>query len=102
MRKNTHDAFIAIKDKNGSVMTGFMSGVPDKCRHDDDGGTVHTTRSGKYIYPTTFKQWAGYTSQMRDPLIIAYQDSINDPVLESGVSCSKCGKPWEPDLFNMP
>ena len=101
MRKDTHTEFIAFEHE-GKKITAFMSGVPDKCQHDDNGGTVHTTRSGKYIFPATYPQWAGYTSRLRDPLIIAYQDSIDDPVLESGVSCSKCGKPWEPDLYNMP
>ena len=101
MRKDTHSAFIAGTHE-GKPFTAFVDGIPDKCQHDDAGGTVHRTRSGKTIYPTTFKQWAGYTSKLRDPLIIDHQNSIDDPVLESGVSCSKCGKPWEPDLYNMP
>ena len=50
----------------------------------------------------TFREYASYTSQMRDPLIYKRCEENGDPIVSAGVSCSKCGKPWEPDIYNMP
>ena len=96
MRNDKHSAIII-----GENFSAFIDGIPDKCKHDDLGATVHVTASGKVITWKTFREWASYTSQMRDPLIIKHMDGIGDPVVECGVSCSKCGKPWSPDLFEI-
>lgn len=97
MRNNKHGAVIKIGDS-----LAFIDGIPDKCQHDDVGSTIHVTASGKTITWKTFKKWASYTSQLRDPLIIAHQETINDPVVSASVSCSKCGRPWEIDIHSMP
>lgn len=90
--------------KNSAIIVGegftvFIDGMPNKCECDSLGGNWHTTRSGKIIKPITFKQWASYTSELRDPLIYNYQEEINDPILETMVSCSKCKQPYSINLF---
>lgn len=97
MRKDTHTKIIIGRD-----FSAIISGVPDKCKHDDLGSTVFQTASGKTITWKTYKEWASYTSQMRDPLIMKRQEELMDPIVQAGCSCSKCGKAWEPDIYNMP
>lgn len=92
MRKDTHDEFISIKHKDGSVTNAFMSGVPDKCQHDDDGEEMWFNDAGQYFkkseMPTDEKEF------------IEFMDKHS--LRGSCVSCSKCGKPYEIDLFGMP
>lgn len=83
-------------------MRAFIDGIPDKCKHEWNGATVHQTASGKVITWSTFRPWASYTSRMRDELIHIHQYNECDPVIMSTSSCSKCGKPFEPDIFAMP
>lgn len=91
---NTHsEVFI------GEGFSYFADGVPDRCEHNYTGATYFVTLSGKVIYWHTYRQWASYTSMMRDPLIFQYQLDQDDPVRECGVTCSKCGKPYHPDMF---
>ena len=91
---NTHgEIFI------GEKFSMFIDGVPDKCEHDYTGDTISITRSGKYVYWHTYKQWASYTSQLRDRLVLEHQHKIDDPIVESAVSCRKCKKMFQPSAF---
>lgn len=61
------------------------------CNHDWDGPTYHITRSGKYIDYKTHPEWIVYVDQFRSQLIRFHYDIIkDDPILESGSTCSKC------------
>lgn len=94
MRKNTHDEFFSI-EHDGKIITGFMSGVPDKCQHDDDGPMLHFNDDGEYFkesdmpdYKTDPEGWEAFNKEHR---------------LTGGCcSCSKCGKPYELDIHAMP
>lgn len=94
MRKDTHSEFIS-GEIDGKPFTAFISGVPDKCQHDDDGEMLSFNDEGEY-----FKD-----SDMPDPKT-HYDDWVKfqeDHKINGGcVSCSKCGKPFTPDFFNMP
>jgi len=92
--KQAHSAIIV-----GENFSAFIDGIPDKCDHDDLGGNCHQTVSGKWITPLTFIKWTGYTSQLRDKLIYEHQESIDDSVIMTTVSCSKCKKPFQPNMF---
>jgi hypothetical protein len=95
MRKDTHSALLQIKDDKGNVSTAFVSGIPDKCEHDDNGETMQFNDAGEYFkeseipdHKTNYDEWLAFTTKHR---------------LTGGcVSCSKCGKPFELDLFAMP
>ncbi|MPR36582.1 hypothetical protein [Salmonirosea aquatica] len=92
---DTHADLITLPD--GS--TAFVDGIPDTCAHDGNGDAVHFTASGKVIHWHTFRAWAGYTSQMRHSLIYEHQSQIGDPITGSAVTCSKCGKQFNPPSF---
>ena len=94
MESNTHDEIYKIK--NGGYV--FMSGVPDECEHDWTGDTEFVSKSGRVIKWHTYKQWAGYTSELRDKLIQEHHIEIDDPIIQGGVTCRKCKKPFTPDL----
>ena len=95
MNENTHSATLISPD---GKTVAFIDGIPDKCKHQWDGGTYFVTSSGEIILPGTYKKWASYTSQMRDPLIHRHQENIDDPVVGGGSTCSKCHRIFEPDL----
>lgn len=64
------------------------------CDHDDDGPLFYVTESGKYIDYTTHFQWISYVDECRQKLIhFRYENIEMDPIVESGVTCSKCGAP---------
>lgn len=96
---DTHSAFIS-GTIDGSKVTAFVDGIPDDHEHDSVGGNYYVTESGKTITPTTFKRWASFTSEARDPLIFAHQEAEEDPVVAGGVTCSKCKKPFMPNFFD--
>ncbi len=90
MRKDTHEEFIQITDKDGKTSNAFISGVPDKCQHDDDGEAMWFNDEGKY-----FKE----SEMPKDKEeFVKFMDKHD--LRGSCVSCSKCGKPFEIDLFN--
>ncbi|MBK7362788.1 MAG: hypothetical protein IPJ01_10870 [Micavibrio sp.] len=90
MRKNHHEEFISFKDKDGNVSNAFITGVPDKCQHDDDGEMMHFNDAGQYFKESELPK--GDKERME------FMDKHD---LRGGcVSCSKCGKPFEIDLFN--
>ena len=84
-------------DTHGECIMGegfayFIDGVPDKCEHDDDGPTLSFNSNGEYFrddempdHKTDLKGW------------IKFQEDHN--IRGGCVSCSKCGKPYSPDMF---
>jgi hypothetical protein len=92
---NTHSAIIQLSEG----VKAFVDGIPDKCDHDDKGDTILWTKSGKTIHWHTFRQWASLPTNPRIKLILEHQDEIDDPVIGSCVSCSKCKKPFSPPMF---
>lgn len=93
MRKDHHEEFISFKDKDGNVSNAFITGVPDKCDHDDNGEELSFNAIGQY-----FK-----ASDMPNPKTNydAWVKFQEDNKINGGcTSCSKCGKPFEIDLFN--
>lgn len=94
MNPGTHGEVII---SNGII--AFVDGIPDKCEHDWSGDAVHFTASGKTIFWHTYRQWASYTSQMRDRLIYEYHQKIDDPIIGGAVTCRKCKKIFYPPMF---
>lgn len=95
---NTHSAFITGA-VDGSRISVFIDGIPDKCEHDSLGGNYYVTESGRTITPLTFREWSSYTSEARDPLIFARQEAEADPIVGGGTTCSKCKKPFTPNFW---
>jgi len=94
MNSNTHSALIQIsKDSHA-----FVDGIPDTCEHDysDD---VFISASGKVIHWYTYRQWARFTSEMRNRLIQEYHQEIGDPITTGTSECRKCHKIFSPPLF---
>lgn len=92
---NTHSAFIQFKDG-----TAFIDGIPDKCEHDWNGSGYHIVSkigggmSDKLIANTGHSQ----------EIIEAMDEELRRQgmYLSGGcVSCSKCGKPYEPPMFDV-
>lgn len=100
---NTHGEFQTIRINGGKPFTAFVDGIPDLCQHRWNGSTVFETKKGKTIDWKTYPAWRSYTSIMRDELIQKLHgpegDQADDPIVGGGVSCSKCGKPYQPDMF---
>lgn len=94
MRKDTHSDLIS-GEIDGKKFTAFIDGIPDKCEHDDNGEVLSFNDAGQYFkesempdHKTDYDAW------------VKFQE---DNKINGGcVSCSKCGKPFELDLFNMP
>lgn len=66
------------------------------CEHDLNGDVYYVSASGKTIYWHTYRKWASFTTQMRSELIQKHHEDIDDPIVESGVSCSKCKALFRP------
>lgn len=91
---NKHSAFIQGQI-NGEKFSAFIDGIPDKCKHDDNGEILSFNDKGEY-----FKE-----SEMPNPKTdydnwLLFQEKHE--IRGGCVSCSKCGKPFEPDFFDMP
>lgn len=91
---NTHSAIGFI---NGSPV--FIDGIPDECDHDWTGDCVFVSASGKVIYWHTYRQWASFTEPIRNQFIHDHHEQIGDPIVQGGVSCRKCKKPYQPQMF---
>lgn len=90
MRNDTHGAF--VKGKN---FTAFIDGIPDKCEHDDNGPLLSFNDAGEYFKDSDMPD--------RKTNYKAWEKFQKDHKINGGcVSCSKCGKPYTPDFFNMP
>lgn len=94
MVTETHGAFIQLKGGGHA----FIDGIPDTCEHDysDD---VFITVSGKTIHWHTYRNWARYTSEMRNRLIFDYQNEVGDPIQTGTSECRKCKKIFHPPIF---
>ncbi len=75
----------------GNGITAFIDGVDD-CDHKWNGPSYFYLSNGKRIGIETNLKWAGYTDQFRTLLIYQTYDNI----VESGCTCSKCGKDFNP------
>ncbi len=81
-------------------MSFFIDGIPDTCKHDysDD---VFISASGKVIHWHTYRQWARFTSQMRNRLIQEHHNKIDDPIAEYTSECRKCHKIFSPPIWDI-
>lgn len=91
---NTHSAAFISND-----FSAFIDGIPDTCEHSWDGASYFVTASGRVIKWHTFREWASFTDMARTPLIISRMEAQNDPIVQGGCTCSKCGKAFEPPKF---
>lgn len=91
---NTHSDFIDLG--NGAHV--FIDGIPDTCphKHEDE---VFQSKSGKWIYWHTYRQWASYTADMRRQLIFAHHNGIEDPILLGTSECRQCKRIFSPPMF---
>lgn len=92
---NKHSAVISL----GKNSIAFVDGIPDKCDHDYTGDVVFQSASGKMIYWHTYRQWASLCSDARNRLIQEYHQKIDDPIVFGAVTCKKCKKVYEPEMF---
>lgn len=91
MKNNKHSAFVS-GEINGSKFNAFIDGIPDKCDHDDNGEVLAFNDNGEYFkesempdYHTNYNAWLEFQEKHK--------------IRGGCVSCSKCGKPFEPDFF---
>ncbi|HMG16747.1 MAG TPA: hypothetical protein VK590_14925 [Saprospiraceae bacterium] len=90
MRNDTHGALII-----GDGFSAFVDGIPDKCEHDDNGPVLSFNSEGEYFKDSEMPDYKTNPDGWRK-----FQDAHK---INGGcVSCSKCGKPYTPDFFNMP
>jgi len=93
---NIHSLFVQLPDGHA-----FLDAIPDTCDHDWSGDEVHFTASGKTIYWHTYRQWASFTSKMRNRLIYEHHLEIDDPITGGAVTCRKCKKIFHPPMFDI-
>lgn len=89
--KGKHTEIITITH-GGKKSTAILSGVPDKCEHDSDGEEMFFNDAGRYWKRSQLPKGKANAIKFMD------KHRING----SCVSCSKCGKPFEPDFYAMP
>lgn len=82
---NTHSAHIITEG-----FSAFIDGIPNDHECDSKGDAILIAQSGKVIYWHTYRQWASYTSEMRDRLVYEYHLKIDDPIRAGSVTCSVC------------
>ena len=90
-----------MSNTHGLIIPGivFIDGILDKCKHNWNGSSYFVTQSGKLIDWKTHRNWASYTDAYRSNLIMTHYAEIDDSIVESGVTCSKCNKPFTPEIF---
>ena len=88
MRKDTHEEFI-VGQIDGEKYSAFVTGVPDKCKHDDAGEIMHFNDNYEYWKESELPK------DEDEKLEFMEKNRINGGC----VSCSKCGKPFTPDLY---
>lgn len=89
MRNDTHT--VIISDKENKTVA-ILSGVPDECKHDDDGEGLYFNDEGKYWKESELP------ADQQERHKFMKENKINGGC----VSCSKCGKPFTPDFNSMP
>jgi hypothetical protein len=64
--------------------------------------TYLVSASGKIIYWYTYRQWAHLTDDgYRQQLIHEHHAEIEDPIVEGGPCCRKCGACWTPRFIDL-
>jgi hypothetical protein len=93
---NTHGGFIQFND--GS--TAFVDGLPDKCDHDDKGSGYHFI---SYMGGGGMDELLPDTGQTQEQLMALdlHLRAFGKYLSGGCVSCSKCGKPYEPPMFDF-
>lgn len=87
---NAHGEFVHLP----GIGNAFIDGIPDKCEHDDSGPVLAFNEAGEYFkhsdMPDYFTDYEGWLKFQKD-------HKINGGC----VSCSKCGKPFSPPMFDI-
>lgn len=93
---NTHGAFMDL----GNGMTAFVDGIPDKCEHEWNGKGYHFVSFIRGGGSDTIIENTGQTQEELEKLDEELRKE--GKYLSGGcVSCSKCGKPFEPPMFDI-
>ena len=87
---NTHSAILTNET---CVPVAFVDGIPDKCQHVWDGETLHFNDEGEYFTDSEVPD--NKLNEGRD----AYEFYTLHQISGACASCSKCGKPFEPDIW---
>lgn len=90
---NTHSDYIT--DESGKIVA-FLDGIPDKCEHEFNGETLHFNDEGEYFTESEMPEHA--LNDGRD----LHEFFILHGIRGATCSCSKCGKPFQPDFFGWP
>ena len=88
MRNDTHTEIIGL----GNGVVAILTGVTDKCQHDDEGPELLFNNDGEY-----FKR-----SDVPEGDKAANEFWLINKISGGCVSCSKCGKPYTPDFNALP
>jgi hypothetical protein len=90
---NKHSAFIVTGE-----MRAFVDGIPDECNHEWNGQGYYFV---SYINGGGFDEFIPDTGQATGELQALDEKLRTEGKYLSGgcVSCSKCGKPYEPSMF---
>lgn len=84
-----------LTDENG-IAVAFIDGIPDTCEHDTKGEWLHFNSEGVY-----FKKSEMPSAELNEGRDL-YEFFVLHELNGGCCSCSKCGKPYSPDLFSMP
>lgn len=87
---DTHSAILT--DESGRPIA-FVDGIPEKCSHEWNGQTLHFNNDGEYFADNAVPDHR--LNDGRD----AHEFYILHQIVGACASCSKCGKPFEPDIW---
>ncbi len=96
---DTHGEFIT-GEINGQPFSAFIDGVPDKCQHEWNGSGYDIISSIDYVSTEYVAAPPDETPEeyyRRDQELRKNGKYISDGC----VSCSKCGKAFEPNLWEI-
>lgn len=96
MDNNTYGAFIQLPDGAHA----FIDGIPDQCEHDWDGKGYHIISC---IGGGGYDEWIPDTTNSAEEYYELDEElRLRGKYISGGcVSCSKCGKPFEPPMFDV-
>ena len=93
---NTHGAFIQLPDGANA----FVDGIPDKCEHQWDGHGYHIVSYMGGGGTDCMIADSGQSQELMEALDTELRKQ--GKYISGGcVSCSKCGKPFEPPMFDI-
>lgn len=87
---NTHSAILT--NKTGTPVA-FVDGIPDNCQHVWDGQMLYFNNEGEYFADSEVPDKKLNDGRDADEFYTLHQIS------GACASCSKCGKPFEPDIW---